>query len=175
MKKLKRIGLLVDASRAYGRGVCRGVANFAELREDWLILTHERPELREIPDWLEGSRLDALIAYIPNQRLHGKILSLGIPTVDVHGRCRAGEIPVIESEAEAIVTLALEFFARAGFRHFAFCGYPGIFFPISAKRRSPGMWERPRGVLTSMPLGSCIIWDRTSTNLRRGAPTTSGT
>ena len=128
MNKLKRIGLLVDASRAYGRGVCRGVANFADTREDWLLLPHERPELRELPGWLERSRLDALIAYIPNRRLHRKIVSLGIPTVDVHGRCRDSKIPVIESEAEVLVTLALKFFARAGFRHFAFCGYPGVFF-----------------------------------------------
>jgi len=128
MKKLKRIGLLVDASRAYGRGVCRGVADFADTRADWLILPHERPELRELPDWIEGARLDGLIAYIPNQRLYRKIASLGIPAVDVHGRCRGGSIPVIESEAGRIVSLALEFFGRAGFRHFAFCGYPGIFF-----------------------------------------------
>lgn len=128
MKKLKRIGLLVDASRAYGRGVCRGVANFADTREDWLILPHERPELRELPGWLGRSRLDALIAYIPNRRLYRKIASLRIPAVDVHGRCRGAAIPVIESEAEVLVALALDFFRRAGFRHFAFCGYPGIFF-----------------------------------------------
>ena len=128
MKKLKRIGLLVDASRAYGRGVCRGVANFADSREDWLILPHERPELRELPDWIEGSRLDALIAYIPNQRLYRKIVSLRIPAVDVHGRCRGTTIPVIESEAEVLVALALQFFGRAGFRHFAFCGHPSVFF-----------------------------------------------
>ena len=128
MKKLKRIGLLVDASRAYGRGVCKGVANFADSRADWLILPHERPELRELPDWLERSRLDALIAYIPNQRLYRKIVSLGIPAVDVHGRCRDSRIPIIEPEAEVLVTLALRFFARAGFRHFAFCGYPSVFF-----------------------------------------------
>ena len=128
MNKLKRIGLLVDASRAYGRGVCRGVANFADSCEDWLLLPHERPELHELPDWLERSRLDALIAYIPNHRLYRKIVSLGIPAVDVHGRCRDSKIPIIESEAEVLVTLALEFFAKAGFRHFAFCGYPGVFF-----------------------------------------------
>jgi LacI family transcriptional regulator len=128
MKKTTHIGLLVDASRAYGRGICRGVANFADTRPDWLILAHERPELNELPDWLKKGRVDGLIAYIPNRKLHRKISSLGIPVVDVHGRCRSANIPAIESDAEIIVTLAFEFFLKSGFEHLAFCGYPSVFF-----------------------------------------------
>ena len=128
MKKPKQIGLLVDASRAYGRGICRGVATFAETREDWLILAHERPELDELPGWLKKARLDGLIAYIPNRRMHEKIAALDIPVVDVHGRCRNPRIPVIESDDAAIVRLAFAFFRQSGFQHLAYCGYPGIFF-----------------------------------------------
>ncbi|MEI8037018.1 MAG: XylR family transcriptional regulator [Verrucomicrobiota bacterium] len=122
------IGLLVDASRAYGRGIYRGVANFAESREDWIVLAHERPELDELPDWLRNSRLDAIIAYIPNRTLYKKISALGVPAVDVHGRCRTPAIPVIESDDQVIVRLACDFFLQSGFRHLAYCGYPGVFF-----------------------------------------------
>ena len=128
MKKPTHIGVLVDASRAYGRGIYRGVANFAETREDWIILAHERPELDALPGWLKKAGVDALIAYIPNRKLHRKIRALGIPVVDVHGRCRSPEIPVIESDDEVIVRLAFEFFQQSGFEHLAYCGYPGIFF-----------------------------------------------
>ncbi|HVV70560.1 MAG TPA: XylR family transcriptional regulator [Chthoniobacteraceae bacterium] len=128
MKKPTHIGLLVDASRAYGRGIYRGVANFAETREHWIVLAHERPELDELPGWLKKSRLDALIAYIPNRKLRRKIDALGVPAVDVHGRCRGASIPVIESDDGMIVRLAFEFFLQSGFRHLAYCGYPGVFF-----------------------------------------------
>jgi LacI family transcriptional regulator len=128
MKKPTHIGLLVDASRAYGRGICRGVANFADRREDWLILAHERPELDELPDWLKKGRVDGLIAYIPNSKLHRKISALGIPVVDVHGRCRGAGIPTLESDAEIIVGMAVDFFLKSGFEHLAFCGYPSVFF-----------------------------------------------
>ncbi|MDD5349450.1 MAG: XylR family transcriptional regulator [Chthoniobacteraceae bacterium] len=128
MSKPKQIGLLVDASRAYGRGICRGVAQFAETRADWLILTHERPELEDLPRWLQKARLDGLIAYIPNQRMHRQITALGVPVVDVHGRCRSPRVPVIESDDAAIVRLAFAFFQQSGFRHLAYCGYPGVFF-----------------------------------------------
>jgi LacI family transcriptional regulator len=119
---------MVDASRAYGRGICRGVAEFAEGREDWLILPHERPELNELPDWLRKSRVDGFIAYIPNRKLYRRISALGVPVVDVHGRCRTPLIPVIESDARVIAALALQFFLKSGFQHLAYCGYPSVFF-----------------------------------------------
>ena len=128
MKKPIHIGLLVDASRAYGRGIYRGVANFAETRDDWLILAHERPELDGLPGWLKTARVNALIAYIPNRKLHDKISALGVPVVDVHGRCRSPRIPVIESDDQVIVRLAFEFFLQSGFQNLAYCGYPSVFF-----------------------------------------------
>jgi LacI family transcriptional regulator len=128
VKQLRHIVLMVDASRAYGRGICRGVADFAESRADWLILPHERPELNDLPDWLRTSRVDGFIAYIPNRKLYRRISALRVPAVDVHGRCRAALIPVIESDAQVIASLALQFFLKSGFQHLAYCGYPSVFF-----------------------------------------------
>ena len=119
---------MVDASRAYGRGICRGVANFAEIQDDWLILPHERPELDELPEWLKKSRVDGIIAYIPNRKLYRRISALGVPAVDVHGRYRTPLIPAIESDAQVIAALALQFFLKSGFQNLAYCGYPSVFF-----------------------------------------------
>ncbi len=127
-KKSIHIGVLVDASRAYGRGICRGIANYADGREDWLILAHERPELERFPAWLKRQRLDAVIGYIPNEKLRREIAALGIPAVDVHGRCRTAGLPVIESDDAAIVREAFGFFLQSGFHHLAYCGYPSVFF-----------------------------------------------
>jgi LacI family transcriptional regulator len=128
MRKLVHVVLMVDTSRAYGRGICRGVANYAESRDDWLILPHERPELSELPDWLKKSRVDGVIAYIPNRKMHRRISELRVPTVDVHGRCRTPLIPTIESDAQVIVRLALQFFLKSGFKNVGYCGYPSVFF-----------------------------------------------
>lgn len=128
MKRPLHIGVMIDASRAYGRGICRGIANYADTREDWLLLAHERPEVDQFPAWLCKQRLDGLIAYIPNQRLHQSIAAMGIPVVDVHGRCRSPKIPIIESDDTAIVRLGFEFFLKSGFHHLAYCGYPSVFF-----------------------------------------------
>lgn len=128
MKRLAHIVLMVDASRAYGRGIYSGVANFAERREGWLILPHERPELAKLPAWMRKTRVDGIIAYIPNRALYQQTRALGVSAVDVHGRVRTPFIPVIESDARVIVRLALEFFLKANFRNLAYCGYPSVFF-----------------------------------------------
>ena len=149
LQKFLHIGLLVDASRAYGRGICRGVADFAETHDGWLIIPHERPELNELPPWMKGARLDGVIAYIPNDKLLHRIGSMGIPAVDVHGLCKGSRIPVIESEAVSIVSLALGFLAKAGFQHLAYCGYPGVFFSDqreTAFRKEAILWTRSQHV-----------------------------
>lgn len=128
MPAFKHIALLVDASRAYGRGICEGVANFCETRDDWIVLPHERPEVRALPDWLKSRPIDGVIAYIPNQKLFRELHDIGVPLVDVHGRCHAPDTPTVESDPIALVRLALDFYRRAGFRHFAYCGFPGVFF-----------------------------------------------
>jgi LacI family transcriptional regulator len=140
MPKPMHVGVLVDASRAYGRGICRGIANYADERDDWLILAHERPELEHFPAWLKKQKLDGLIGYIPNQKLHRAAAALGIPVVDVHGRCRSPQIPVIESDAAAIVRLGFDFFLQSGFHHLAYCGYPSVFF--SDQRQEAARMQR---------------------------------
>ena len=123
-KKFVHIGLLVDASRAYGRGICRGVADFAEAQKNWLIIPHERPEISK----LTKTGVDGIIAYIPDEKLLNKVVSIGVPTINVHGYAGTGRVTTIGSEHPAIVRLALDFLQRAGFRHLAYCGYPGVYF-----------------------------------------------
>jgi LacI family transcriptional regulator len=158
VRPLRHIVLMVDASRAYGRGICRGVADFAESREDWLILPHERPELNELPDWLKRTQVDGIIAYIPNQKLYRQISALGVPAVDVHGRCRTPMIPVIESDAQVIVSLALQFFLKSGFQHLAYCGHPSVFFSDQREEafRSQTAKMSPSAAVYAPPLRSQV-------------------
>jgi LacI family transcriptional regulator len=128
MPGLKHIALLVDGSRAYGRGIFRGVAEFAGKRDDWLILPQERNRSDNLPAWLRSNRVDGIIAFIPNARFGKALYKLGVPVIDVRGEGFAAGEHVFDSDPESIARLAADFFQRAGFGHFAFCGYPGVFF-----------------------------------------------
>ncbi|WLT32363.1 XylR family transcriptional regulator [Geothrix sp. PMB-07] len=128
MPNMRHIALLVLASRAYGRGICLGVAASAMERGDWLIYPHERSEFKEMPGWLKRSRLDGIIAYIPTVELGRQLMGLNVPIVDVHGQGNCPTAPVLDTDPEQVARLAADFFRQAGFIHFGFCGYPGIFF-----------------------------------------------
>ena len=128
MPKLKHIALLVDGSRAYGRGIFRGVAEFAGERDDWLIMPQERNLADRLPAWLRSNRVDGIIAFIPNARFGKDLRKLGVPVVDVRGEGFGADTHFFDSDPEAIARMAADFFGRAGFSNCAFCGYPGVFF-----------------------------------------------
>lgn len=81
---------------------------------------------------LRSWRGDGIIARIEDQGMAGKLRQLGCPVVDVLGNEKLSGIPSFDTDAVAVARMTAEFFMHAGFRHFAFIGYPGI--PFSDRR-----------------------------------------
>lgn len=128
MSRHRHIALLVPATGGYARGVCQGVADYALERDDWLIYPHERAEFLKLPSWLKKGHIDGIIGFITTPELGRQITSLGVPIVDVQGEGNCPGGPVIDTNPGIVAQLAADFFLQAGFTHFAFGGYPGIFF-----------------------------------------------
>lgn len=128
MTRNRHILLLIEASRAYGRSICHGVAEFARQRDDWIILPHEKPVTDKLPPWIRKSEIDGVIAFIPSQKISRQLQALKVPMVDVQGKGYAPSTPVFDTDPDASARMALNFLRNAGFRNFAFCGYSGIFF-----------------------------------------------
>ncbi|MCL4178355.1 MAG: hypothetical protein KJ072_11525 [Verrucomicrobia bacterium] len=131
--RIPRVALLIETSRTYGRGVLRGIARYAHAQGPWSFFIQERELHGGIPDWLRHWRGEGVIARIEDQRTARALLRLGCPVVDVLGNRRFAGIPGFDTDADAVARLAADFFGRAGFRHYAFCGYPGI--PFSDRRQ----------------------------------------
>ena len=144
MPRNRHVALLVPASGGYSRGICQGVASFAAEHEDWLIFPYERAEFTKPPSWLKKGHIDGIIGFISTPELGRQLASLGVPIVDVQGEGNCPGYPVIDTDPEAVARLAAEFFVQAGFIHFAYGGYPGIFF---SDRRSQayGRFLRAQG------------------------------
>ncbi len=128
MPTIRHIALLVPAGGGYSRGVCRGVATYALERDDLLIFPYERAEFLKLPSWLKKGHIDGIVGFITTPDLGRQIKSLGVPIVDVQGEGNCPGSPVIDTDPATVARLAADFFTQAGFIHFAFCGYPGIFF-----------------------------------------------
>ena len=133
-QKIPRVALLIESSRTYGRGILRGIARFAHIHGPWSFFTLERDLHGGVPPILTTWKGDGIIARIENRVMAAKLRKLGCPVIDVLGQAALPGVPSFDTDAEAVAQMAVNFFLKAGFRHFAYVGYPGI--PFSDKRRA---------------------------------------
>ena len=133
MPRRRKIAVLVESSRGYGRGLLHGVANYVREHGPWTIHNHERRLYDAAPEWLRRWRGDGIIARIANPRFARQISRLRVPTVDLLGLHHLKNVPVIITDHRAVARLAADHLLDRGLVHFAFCGFAGIHF---SERRS---------------------------------------
>ena len=117
--------MLIESSRAYGRGLLRGIASYARLHGPWSIYHHERALGDAAPEWLSSWQGDGIIARVESERLVQQLKRTGLPTVDLRGLHDIRGIPLIETNDVQVVRLAIEHLRQRGFRNFAYCGFAG--------------------------------------------------
>ena len=125
---IKRIAVLVETSRAYGRGLIEGINSYASDQDDWLLYYHESTLEFDLAEWIQHWQGDGIIARISTMKDANLLAESGIPTIDLLGEIRHPAICSIEPDHDEIARMALNLFLQAGFLHIAFCGYPGIHF-----------------------------------------------
>ncbi len=128
MKYRRKVAVLVESSRGYGRGLLHGVATFMREHSPWTIHNHERRLYDVAPEWLRRWRGDGIIARIASPRLARQIGRLHVPTVDLLGLHQIKDIPAIITDHRAVARLAADHLLDRGLVHFAFCGFAGIHF-----------------------------------------------
>lgn len=118
----RKIALLIESSRSYGRRVLRGISRYAQTCGDWTLLHQEMTMGDQLPDWIGHSGVSGIIARVDTHNL-APLQELGLPIVDVlRSRSDLG-IPQIETDDQRVAKMALDHLIDCGFRRFAFCGY----------------------------------------------------
>jgi LacI family transcriptional regulator len=135
MRGVPHVAVLIETSRAYGRGLLEGVTRYNRQHGPW-SLYFEPHGLDDLPPpWLSGWKGDGILARIDNRRLAKAVLATRLPAVDLRGRLRGLGLPFIGVHNEAVGRLAFEHFADRGLRHFAFCGLaPGTYYYMDLRR-----------------------------------------
>jgi LacI family transcriptional regulator len=141
MAKRPRVALLVESSRAYGRGLLHGIAEYIRLHGPWSIYMEERGLGDDPPAWLKDWEGDGVIARIENRRIAHAIDALGLPAVDLRGVLPDLEIPLIVTDDEAVSQLAFGHLVDRGFRNFAFCGFVNADYSDNRSRAFARMVE----------------------------------
>jgi LacI family transcriptional regulator len=120
-----RVALLIESSRAFGRGLLFGVAQYVREHGPWSIFLQERSLGDLSPRWLKNWEGDGIIARVENRPTAEAIRRLGLPAVDLRCLLPDLEFPSARPDDEGIAHLASEHLLERGFRHFAFCGFNG--------------------------------------------------
>jgi LacI family transcriptional regulator len=126
-KRPLHIGVLIETSRAYGRGIATGIIQFAR-EHDWILFPQESGLFHELPPWILREKLDGAIANVYSSRIARQIARLMIPVVDTYCQGHLPGAPMIETDPDVAGRLAGTFFIQAGYTRFAYCGFPGIYF-----------------------------------------------
>ena len=111
-------------SSSHGRGLIRGVAEFAKQRPDWSLHLEEAGPLRASPHWLKAWKGDGIIARLETPEIARAVLGKKVPVVNVSGRSSPAGVPHVDMDNRAACELVVDYFFQRGYRNFAFCGNP---------------------------------------------------
>ena len=121
-KSTKRIGLLIERSRAFGRELCEGIISYAQERDDWEIVFLNVTDVRS---QRKRSAIDGFIARVMSDELARNLKATKRPVVDVYYDFAQKDFAVVKTKHEKIGVLAAEHFLDRHFRNFAYCPYGG--------------------------------------------------
>jgi LacI family transcriptional regulator len=118
------VALLIESSRAYGRGIMSGVAKYMREHGDWSIFLQEHSLCDNISAWLRHWQGDGILTRIEHRAVTRAIKRLGLPAVSLRTEHEL-QIPCVLTDNAACSRVAFEHLQERGFRHFAFCGFNG--------------------------------------------------
>ncbi|QDT64887.1 XylR family transcriptional regulator [Calycomorphotria hydatis] len=128
MDRRPKVALLIESSRAYGRGLLRGISNYLKERGHWSIYLEERNLADTLPEELLAWKPDGIIARVEHPVLADFIRESGIPTVDMFAKYDMPAVPSFDDDDSSICSVAAEHLLARGFRQFGYCGFPGVHF-----------------------------------------------
>jgi LacI family transcriptional regulator len=149
----RRVALIIESSRAYGRGLFLGIARFVREHHEWSVQSEEWKWTDAFPVWLRKWGGDGVIARVETPEMAAFIRQLGVPAVDVRGSVSGFRLPLIDTDDRKVANLAAEHLMSRGFRHYAFCGFVGANY--SDKR---SLWFQEQLALSGF---SCQIYTPT--------------
>lgn len=124
----RRVMLIIESSRAYGRECLLGIAAYARHHGDWHMMHIERGLDDQLPRSLKAWGGEGVITRIESPGITHAIEALGLPTVDLRGTQRPRGGAMFDTDPAGCARLAVDHFLQRGFSQLAFCGYEGVDF-----------------------------------------------
>ncbi len=117
----REVALVIETSKAYGRGVLKGISTWLHQRRDWTIAIDERGLDDPAPDWLARWPGEGVITRLGEEALPPEWRGPTRPVVFLRRVLAADPLPGVYTDDEAVMRLAVEHLVDRGFHDLAFC------------------------------------------------------
>jgi LacI family transcriptional regulator len=118
---MRKIILLVETSRAFGRQLIIGIARYSRLNGPWSFYK-ESIDLKSSIPHLTSWKPDGIINR--DSLITKELLKLKIPTIlAIHDSQYPKNLPIIKTDSFAIAKMASEHLIGKGLKNFAYCGF----------------------------------------------------
>ena len=130
MAKLRKVALLVETSRGYGRGLLQGIIRYARLHGPWSFYIHPGDFEQALPE-MERWGGTGIVARIETPEIARAIRAAQLPTICLDFCCKQAahtdedwQLSEVHPDPVASVNLAIEHLLERGFQRLAFVGLP---------------------------------------------------
>ena len=118
---MKRIVLLIETSREFGRQLIIGIARYSKFHGPWSFYKEQIGLKSSVPH-LTSWKPDGII--MRDSLIRHELIALKIPTILVqHDLSCPKNLPVIKTDSSSIAKMASDHLIEKGFKNIAFCGF----------------------------------------------------
>ncbi|EMI54971.1 AraC family transcriptional regulator [Rhodopirellula sallentina] len=121
----RQVALLIESSRAYGRGLLNGIAAYAQEQGNWSLRHQEMVINADPPEWLADWNGDGILVRAETPAMIDAIRRSGIPAIDLRCLIESDFMPGMDTDGVSVVRLAVDHLRDRGFTRFGFCGFGG--------------------------------------------------
>ncbi|MEZ0268474.1 MAG: substrate-binding domain-containing protein [Phycisphaerae bacterium] len=111
---LPQVLILVETSKAYGRGMLAGIGRYALAHGPWSIFFEERSLFDRLPHWFAQWRGDGIIVRGNSPAMVRTLMTKGVPVIETDGRITGFGLPLVYVDNAAVARAAAEHFAERG-------------------------------------------------------------
>lgn len=123
LDQIPRIVLLIETSRAYGRGLIRGIVKYAHIHGPWIFYNEPGGEEGSILPKLNPRDVDGIIARVSKKTAIKHFVDAGVPLISIGLKEKTPGLTNICPNNEVIGKMAANYFLDHGFSNFAYCGF----------------------------------------------------
>ncbi len=122
MKDVKRVILLIESSRAYGRSLLRGIVKYSKLKGGLSFYNEPRGQEQSLPRF-SSWKVDGAIVRLNESEKAYRFLEKGIPIIVAREEKEISGVPNIVGDNVAVGKMAGDYLLDKGFKHFGYCGF----------------------------------------------------